>query len=109
MWRRPSLDPERRITAIPLSYRPRFGATEILESQSESIEKGIYVALRMLNEQAEFARQMIGTARYAPLDNGLVFWQRLQAQAEEQIETLRHFLERRPAVRLEQGSQNVGI
>ena len=39
-------------------------------------------------------------ATYGPRVIG-VFWQRLQAQAEEQIETLRHFLERRPAVRLE--------
>ena len=39
-------------------------------------------------------------ATYGPRVIG-VFWQRMQAQAEEQIETLRHFLERRPAVRFE--------
>src|SRR5262249_35296664 len=49
----------------------RFGASELLEAQSEGVERGIYVALRMLNEQAEFARQMIKNARDAPLDNGL--------------------------------------
>src|SRR5262249_5155705 len=79
----------------------RFGATELVESQSEGVEKGINVAVRMLNEQAEFARQMIESARDAPLDNGLVYWERLQAQAEEQIETLRHFLDQRPVVRVE--------
>ncbi len=78
----------------------RFGAMELLESQFEGVEKGIYVALRMLNEQAEFARQMIASARDAPLDNGLVYWERLQAQAEEQTETLRRFLEQRPTVGL---------
>ena len=71
---------------------------ELLEAQSDGIEKGINVAVRMLNEQAEFARQMIENSRDAPLDNGLVFWERLQAQAEEQIETLRRFLEQRPVV-----------
>jgi two-component system chemotaxis response regulator CheB len=77
----------------------RFGAAELLEAQAEGVEKGINVAVRMLSEQAEFARQMIEGARNAPLDNGLVYWQRLQAQAEEQIETLRQFLDRRPVVR----------
>jgi len=77
----------------------RFGATELLEAQSDGIEKGINVAIRMLNEQAEFARQMIEGVRDAPLDNGLVYWERLQTQAEEQIETLRHFLDQRPVVR----------
>jgi two-component system chemotaxis response regulator CheB len=76
----------------------RFGAMELLEFQSEGVEKGIYVALRMLNEQAEFARRMIARARDAPLDNGLVYWERLQVQAEEQTETLRRFLEQRPTV-----------
>jgi two-component system chemotaxis response regulator CheB len=76
----------------------RFGATELLEAQSDGIEHGIYVALRMLNEQAEFARRMIEGAREAPLDNGLVYWERLQVQAEEQAEALRNFLERRPGV-----------
>ena len=77
----------------------RIGAAELLEAQAESVEKGINLAVRMLNEQAEFARQMIEGARDAPLDNGLVYWERLQAQAEEQIETLRRFLEQRPIVR----------
>jgi hypothetical protein len=45
----------------------------------------------MLNKQAEFARQMIEGARDAPLGNGLVYKQRLQAQAEEQIETFGAF------------------
>jgi len=79
----------------------RFGPMELLESQSEGVEKGIYVALRMLNEQAEFARRMIVSARDAPLDNGLVYWERLQVQAEEQAEILRRFLEQRPVVRVE--------
>jgi hypothetical protein len=55
----------------------------------------------MLNEQAEFARRMIESARDAPLDNGLVYWERLQVQAEEQIENLRRFLEQRPVTRRE--------
>ena len=76
----------------------RFGTMELLEAQSDGVEKGVNVAVRMLNEQAEFARQMIEGARDAPLDNGLVYWQRLQAQAEEQIETLRRFLDQRPVV-----------
>lgn len=76
----------------------RFGATELLESQSEGVERGLYVALRMLHEQAEFARQMIAGARDAPLDNGLVYWERLQVAAEEQAETLRRFLEQRPVI-----------
>ncbi|MFL5269825.1 MAG: chemotaxis protein CheB, partial [Stellaceae bacterium] len=50
----------------------RFGPRELLESLSEGVERGIYVALRMLNEQVEFARRMIDSARDAPLDNGLV-------------------------------------
>jgi len=79
----------------------RFGSMEIVEAQSEGVEKGLYVALRMLNEQAEFARRMIESARDAPLDNGLVYWERLQAQAEEQIETLRRFLEQRPVARVD--------
>jgi two-component system, chemotaxis family, protein-glutamate methylesterase/glutaminase len=79
----------------------RFGAMEILEAQSSGVEKNIYVALRMLNEQAEFARRMIESARDSPLDNGLVFWERLQVQAEEQAETLQHFLDQRPAPRVE--------
>jgi hypothetical protein len=70
----------------------------LLESQSEGVEKGIYVALRMLNEQAEFARRMIESTRDAPVDNGLVYWERLQVQAEEQAEALQRFLERRPTV-----------
>jgi len=49
----------------------RLGAAELLEAQAEGIEKGLNVAIRMLNEQAEFARQMIEGARDAPLDNGL--------------------------------------
>ena len=77
----------------------RFGAAELLEAQAEGVEKGVNVAMRMLNEQAEFARQMIEGARDAPLDNGLVYWQRLQAQAEEQIEVLQHFLDQRPIIR----------
>ena len=79
----------------------RFGAMELLESQSDGVEKGINVAIRMLNEQAEFARQMIEGARTAPFDNGLVYWERLQVQAEEQIEALRRFLEERPILRVE--------
>jgi len=79
----------------------RFGTTELLEAQSEGVEKGIYVALRMLNEQTEFARRMIEGTRDAPLDNGLVYWERLQAQAEEQAETLRRFLDQRPLARVE--------
>jgi two-component system chemotaxis response regulator CheB len=77
----------------------RFGSRELLESQSEGVERGIYVALRMLNEQVEFARRMIDSARDAPLDNGLVYWERLQVQAEEQAEALRRFLEQRPTIR----------
>jgi len=76
----------------------RFGAIELLEAQSDGVERSLYVALRMLHEQAEFARRMIASARDAPLDNGLVYWERLQVQAEEQVETLRGFLERRPIV-----------
>jgi two-component system, chemotaxis family, protein-glutamate methylesterase/glutaminase len=76
----------------------RIGATELLESQTEGIERGINTAIRMLNEQAEFARQMIEGARNAPLDNGLVYWERLLGQAEEQIEPLRRFLEQRPVL-----------
>jgi two-component system chemotaxis response regulator CheB len=79
----------------------RFGAAELLEAKAEGVEKGINVAMRMLNEQAEFARQMIEGARHAPLDNGLVYWEHLLVQAEEQIETLRCFLEQRPVVRTE--------
>jgi two-component system, chemotaxis family, protein-glutamate methylesterase/glutaminase len=79
----------------------RFGAMELLEAQSDGVEKGINVAIRMLHEQAEFARQMIEGARIAPLDNGLVYWERLQVQAEEQIESLRRFLEDRPVLRVE--------
>jgi two-component system chemotaxis response regulator CheB len=78
----------------------RFGAAELLEAQANGVEKGINVAVHMLSEQAEFARQMIEGVRDAPLDNGLVYWQRLQTQAEEQIETLRHFLDRRPITRV---------
>jgi hypothetical protein len=55
----------------------------------------------MLNEQAEFARRMIESARDAPLDNALVYWERLQVQAEGQAEALRNFLERRPVVRVQ--------
>jgi two-component system, chemotaxis family, protein-glutamate methylesterase/glutaminase len=77
----------------------RIGAMELLEAQTEGIEKGINTAIRMLNEQAEFARQMIEGARSAPFDNGLVYWERLLDQAEEQIETLRRFLEQRPVLR----------
>ena len=62
------------------------------------------MAVRMLSEQAEFARQMIEGARDAPLDNGLVYWERLQAQAEEQMESLRRFLEQRPVVRGDTGA-----
>jgi len=76
----------------------RFGARDLLEAQSEGVERSIYVAFRMLNEQAEFARRMIASARDAPLDNGLVYWERLQVQAEEQAEMLRRFLEQRPVV-----------
>jgi two-component system chemotaxis response regulator CheB len=79
----------------------RFGATELVEAQSEGVEKNIYVALRMLNEQREFARRMIESARDAPLDNGLVYWERLQVQAEEQVEALQAFLEQLPSVRVE--------
>jgi len=79
----------------------RFGAVELLEAQAQGVEKGVNVAMRMLNEQAEFARQMIEGSRHAPLDNGLVYWERLLVQAEEQIETLRRFLEQRPVVRAE--------
>ena len=79
----------------------RFGAAELLEAQVEGVEKGVNVAMRMLNEQAEFARQMIEGARHAPLDNGLVYWEHLLVQAEEQIQTLRRFLEQRPVVRTE--------
>ena len=82
----------------------RFGAAELLEAQSEGVEKGVNIAIRMLSEQAEFARQMIEGARDAPLENGLVYWERLQVQAEEQIETLRRFLEQRPVVRGETGA-----
>jgi hypothetical protein len=71
------------------------------ESQSDGVEKGVNV---VLNEQAEFARQMIQGARDAPLGNGLVYWERLQAQAEEQMETLRRFLEQRPVVRGDTGA-----
>jgi two-component system chemotaxis response regulator CheB len=77
----------------------RIGAIELLNSQTEGIEKGVNTAIRMLNEQAEFARQMMEGARDAPLDNGLVYWERLLGQAEEQIETLRRFLEHRPVLR----------
>jgi hypothetical protein len=41
---------------------------------------------------------MIDSARDAPLDNGLVYWERLQVQAEEQAEALRRFLEQRPTI-----------
>jgi two-component system, chemotaxis family, protein-glutamate methylesterase/glutaminase len=74
----------------------RYGAAELLGAQSAGVEQGINIALRLLNEQAEFARRMIEEARSAPLDNALVYWQRMQAQAEEQAETLRRFLENRP-------------
>jgi hypothetical protein len=74
---------------------------ELLEAQSDGVEKVINVAIRMLNEQTEFARQMIEGARTAPLDNGLVYWERMQVQAEEQIESLRRFLEDRPVLRAE--------
>jgi two-component system chemotaxis response regulator CheB len=82
----------------------RFGAPELLEAQAEGVEKGVNVAMRMLSEQAEFARQMIEGAPDAPLDNGLVYWERLQVQAEEQMETLRRFLNQRPGVRVETGA-----
>jgi two-component system chemotaxis response regulator CheB len=92
-------DPQAGLTLYSCHIGHRFGSMELLEAQSDGIEKGINVAVRMLNEQAEFARQMIQSSRDAPFDNGLVYWQRLQAQAEEQIETLRSFLEQRPLIR----------
>jgi two-component system, chemotaxis family, protein-glutamate methylesterase/glutaminase len=86
----------------------RVGAIELLESQTEGIERGVNTAIRMLNEQAEFARQMIEGARNAPLDNGLVYWERLLGQAEEQIESLRRFLEQRPVLRPEPNTKRGG-
>jgi two-component system chemotaxis response regulator CheB len=94
-------NPQRGLGEYGCHIGHRFGAMELLEAQFDGVEKGVNVAIRMLNDQAEFARQMIEGARTAPLDNGLVYWERLQAQAEEQIESLRRFLEERPVLGVE--------
>lgn len=83
-----------------LQYRCHIGhrvaAPEMVPAQMETLEKAINVAIRVLNEQAELARQMIENARGAPYK--VAYWQRLQAEAEEQAGTLRHFLDQRPPI-----------
>ena len=47
-------------------------------------------------------------ARDAPLNNGLVYWERPLVNGEEQIETLRHFLEQQPVLRPESRKRREG-
>ncbi len=74
----------------------RFGAIEIADGQGLALEEALVVAVRVLNERAELCRQMKESARAAGRDLGVGHWERLEGEAEEQLEVLARFLERQP-------------
>jgi two-component system chemotaxis response regulator CheB len=75
----------------------RFSGTEMATEQSDGLDRAVGVAVRVLNERVELCRQMQDGARAAGRDLGVAHWQRLKAEAEDQLQILMRFLERRPA------------
>ncbi len=69
-----------------------FGAREFPPAQLEMLEKAFDVARRVLNERVELARQMAEDARVGGRTYGLSYWQRVQAETEQQAEAIRQFL-----------------
>jgi two-component system chemotaxis response regulator CheB len=77
----------------------RFAADELLTKQLDEVERAVFVAVRVLNEQAELCRKMIGDAQKAGRTHGVAYWSRLKLEAETQLQTLERFLlrDRAPA------------
>jgi len=76
----------------------RFGAEEVLTGQLEEVDRALGVAVRVLNERLELCRQMGENARNGGRTMGVKHWQRLQAEAEDQLEVLQRFLARPPSL-----------
>jgi two-component system chemotaxis response regulator CheB len=73
-----------------------FGIGEVVDGQRSALEEALVTAVRVLNERSELCRQMMESARSAGRDMGVAHWERLRAEADEQLEVLIRFLERQP-------------
>lgn len=69
-----------------------FGAGELLPAQVELLEKALDVAQRVLSERVELSRQMAEGSRAAGRTHGLRYWERVRAEAEQQVEAIRRVL-----------------
>jgi two-component system chemotaxis response regulator CheB len=69
-----------------------FGAREMMPAQLELLEKALDVAQRALNERIELSRQMAANSRTAGRKHGLQYWERVRAEAEQQVDTIRRVL-----------------
>ena len=69
-----------------------FGARELLPAQLGLLEKALDVAQRVLNERIELARQMAEDARRAGQSYGVQYWERVRAEAEQQVDAIRRVL-----------------
>ena len=69
-----------------------FGAGELVPAQVELLEKALDVAQRVLSERVELSRQMAEGSRAAGRTHGLRYWERVRAEAEQQLEAIRRVL-----------------
>ncbi|MBV8737024.1 MAG: chemotaxis protein CheB [Alphaproteobacteria bacterium] len=69
-----------------------FGAREMMPAQLELLEKALDVAQRVLNERIELSHQMAEDSRAAGRKYGLQYWERVRAEAEQQVDAIRRVL-----------------
>jgi two-component system chemotaxis response regulator CheB len=69
-----------------------FGGRELLPAQVEIIEKALDTAERVLNERIELSRQLAESSRAAGRTHGERYWQRVQTEAEQQVDAIRQVL-----------------
>ena len=63
-----------------------------MPAQFGLLEKALDTAQRVLNERIELARQMAEDARSAGRSYGVQYWERVRAEAEQQVDAIRRVL-----------------
>jgi two-component system, chemotaxis family, protein-glutamate methylesterase/glutaminase len=69
-----------------------FGAQELIPAQLELLEKALDVVQRVLNERIELSRQMAEDVRTAGRTYGVQYWERVRAEAQQQVDAIRRVL-----------------
>lgn len=71
----------------------QFNGDELLVQQTESLERAIMVAIRVLRERGALSGRMIKDAQAGGRSYGVAHWTRLKDEADEQLKVLQQFLD----------------